>query len=345
MDLSDNQLTALPAAIGQLTALKELVLGSNQLTALPTEIGQLRALRWLDLSGNPLEVPPPEVADKGIRAIRDYFRQLEDEGKDYLYEAKLLIVGEAGAGKMTLARKIQDANCPLPGEEETTRGIDVGRWDFRMEDGQTFRVNIWDFGGQEIYHATHQFFLTRRSLYVLVADARREDTDFYYWLNLVELLSDNSPLLIVNNVRGGRQRQIPERQLRGEFSNLKEVLTTDLAYNPDGLAEVVREVKHQIVRLPHVGTGLPKTWTRVRQALETLGETRPYISRDEYLDICRQNGFSRDEDMLQLSGYLHDLGVCLHYQEDPLLGKTVILKPEWATGAVYKVLDNPQVQS
>ncbi|WP_347242416.1 hypothetical protein [Nostoc sp. FACHB-888] len=33
-----------------------------------------------------------------------------------------------------------------------------------MQNGREFRVNIWDFGGQEIYHATHQFFLTRRSL-------------------------------------------------------------------------------------------------------------------------------------------------------------------------------------
>ncbi len=47
-----------------------------------------------------------------------------------------------------------------------------------------FRVNIWDFGGQEVYHSTHQFFLTHRSLYLLVADDRKEDTDFNYWLTL-----------------------------------------------------------------------------------------------------------------------------------------------------------------
>jgi internalin A len=40
---------------------------------------------------------------------------------------------------------------------------------------------------------------------------------------------------------------------------------------------------------------------------------------------------------------LHDLGVCLHFQDDPLLKKTVILKPSWGTAAVYKVLDNPDV--
>ena len=48
-------------------------------------------------------------------------------------------------------------------------GIDVIEWHFGMEGGQDFGVNMWDFGGQEIYHATHQFFLTKRSLYALVA--------------------------------------------------------------------------------------------------------------------------------------------------------------------------------
>jgi hypothetical protein len=48
--------------------------------------------------------------------------------------------------------------------------------------------------------------------------------------------------------------------------------------------------------------------------------------------------------MLHLSGYLHDLGVCLHFQDDPLLKYTMILRPEWATTAVYKVLDTQKVR-
>ena len=54
-------------------------------------------------------------------------------------------------------------------------------------------------------------------------------------------------------------------------------------------------------------------------------------------------GFKLRKDKLQLSGYLHDLGACLHFQEDPVLKKTVIINPEWGTGAVYKVLDNNSV--
>ena len=318
-----------------------LNLRRNKLTTVPESLPKLTNLTRLDLWGNPLEQPPYEIADQGIEAIRDYFRQLKEEGLDYIYEAKLLIVGEGGAGKTTLAKKIQDPAYQLK-DEESTKGIKVIQWHFPMENGRDFRVNIWDFGGQEIYHATHQFFLTKRSLYTLVADTRNEDTDFYYWLNIVELLSENSPLLIIKNEKQDRKREINVRALRGEFTNLKETLATNLATNR-GLDDIITKVKHYISTLDHIGEALPKTWKQVREALEK--DTRNYISLDEYLKICAENGFTLHKDKLQLSGYLHDLGVCLHFQdeEDSLLYKTVILKPEWGTDAVYKVLDNPQV--
>lgn len=81
----------------------------------------------------------------------------------------------------------------------------------------------------------------------------------------------------------------------------------------------------------------------MRQALEA--DPRHYISLETYLDICQQNGFKRLGDKLQLSDYLHDLGIFLHFQNDPLLKKTVILNPQWGTDAVYRVLDNDRVKN
>ena len=63
------------------------------------------------------------------------------------------------------------------------------------------RVHVWDFGGQEIMHATHQFFLTERSLYLVVLSGREgnEDADAEYWLKLVESFGGESPVFVVLN--------------------------------------------------------------------------------------------------------------------------------------------------
>lgn len=339
LSFSHNQLTSLPESITRLQNLTTLNLSGNSLTSLPESITMLQSLTSLDLIDNQLTIPPQEVAEKGIKAIHEYFRQLSEQGQESLYEAKLLILGEGGAGKTTLARKIENESYALQ-DEKSTEGIDVTSWLFPMENGKSFRVNTWDFGGQEIYHATHQFFLTRRSLYILVADNRREDTDFYYWLNLVDLWGENSPLLIVKNEKQDRHRDLNESQLRGQFENLKEILTVNFDTNR-GLDRLKGSLVHHIKNLSHVGSPLPKTWVRIRAKLEN--DSRNYISLEEYLAICKENGFTETKDSLQLSNYLNDIGVFLHFQDEPLLNKIVILKPTWGTDAVYKVLDNQKV--
>lgn len=339
LNLGFNKLANLPESIGELQNLATLDVRDNKLTSLPDSIIKLHKLKELNLKGNQLATPPQEVAEKGVESIREYFRQLDEQGYDQLYEAKLLILGEPGAGKTTLAKKIENPNYELR-EEHSTEGVDVTTWSFLIEGNKVFRVNIWDFGGQEIYHATHQFFLTKRSLYALVADARKEDTDFYYWLNIVDLLSENSPVLIINNEKQDRHHDLNERQLRGQFKSLKDVLNINLSNNR-GLDMVKEKIKEFIRDLPHIGSPLPKKWVQVRRRLET--DQRNFISLEEYLTICKENGITESKDSLQLSNYLNDIGVFLHFQDEPLLEKIVILKPKWGTDAVYKVLDNKMV--
>ena len=341
LDLSSNRLGEISDSITRLTNLQSLDLSSNSLSEIPEEIAKLSKLSYLDLDENPIIKPPLEVVKKSIDAIREYFQQLETDGLDYLYEAKLLIVGEGGAGKTSLAQKIINPNYKLY-DEDSTQGIEVLRWSFPLADGNNFTVNIWDFGGQEIYHATHQYFLTKRSLYILVADTRREDTDFYYWLNVIELLSDNSPILIVKNEKQDRQREININQLRGEFENCKDVIGTNLKTNRN-LEAILNACKYHLSQLPHIGQTLPKTWVKVRHALES--DPRNYITLNEYLQICKDNGFKDRKNALQLSDYLHDLGICLHFQDDEMspLYQTIILKPNWGTDAAYAILDNPKV--
>ncbi|MDJ0687379.1 MAG: COR domain-containing protein [Xenococcaceae cyanobacterium MO_188.B32] len=342
--LSHNQIFALPDYVDELSNLTTLYLRDNQIYNLPNSIVNLNKLNTLDLRGNPLETPPMEVVIHGVEAIKKYFRKLLAEEEKYIYEAKVLIIGEAGAGKTTLAKKIKNPDYKLYSRGESTKGINLTQYSFPLNNrSKEFKVNIWDFGGQEIYHATHQFFLTKRSLYILVVDDRKNNDNLYYWLSIVKVLSNNSPLLIVKNEKGDRPIEIKnEFALRKKFTNIKQILATNLATNR-GLEEVITQVKHYINDLEHIGKPLPLTWSEIRQALEQ--EQRYYISLDEFLQICQEYGLTRLNDKLKLSAYLHDLGVCLHFQErtESLLYKTVILKPTWATDAVYKVLDNQKV--
>lgn len=366
--LFSNLLTTIPDSLSKLTKITKMDLSLNRITKIPAWLVELPRLKRLYVYGNPIENPPPETVELGygkavdLDKLRAYFRQIETAGKINLYEAKLLIVGEPGAGKTTLTRKLLNPSAPLPTPNETTEGIDVHIWTFPLVlgfhqpaannitnvnsqtafDNSQFCVNLWDFGGQQIYHATHQFFLTRRSLYVVVADAREQKEDFFHWLDSIEHLSDASPTLILNNEKEDKSWAVNESQLHSHFTNLKEGLfAVNLATNR-GLDRLRQAIQYHVTHLPHVGQELPRTWAAVRHSLEN--EARDYVSLDEFLRLCAEHGFSRLEDKLQLSSYLHDLGVILHFQDDPLLNKTVILKPGWATDAVYRLLDNKKVQ-
>ena len=125
---------------------------------------------------------------------------------------------------------------------------------------------------------------------MLVSDDRKEDTDFNYWLNVVELLSDGSPVLIVQNEKQDRRRDINLGSLRGRFANLKQAYRVNLADNR-GLMDLAAAIRRELQALPHIGAPLPSTWRSVREALEK--EARNYISADEYFATCRQHGFER----------------------------------------------------
>ncbi len=61
LSLGANQLTELPAEIGNLTSLRSLFLGDNQLTGLPPEIGDLAGLERLWVGNNRLTAIPKSM--------------------------------------------------------------------------------------------------------------------------------------------------------------------------------------------------------------------------------------------------------------------------------------------
>uniref|UniRef100_A0A670ZGH5 Leucine rich repeat and sterile alpha motif containing 1 n=1 Tax=Pseudonaja textilis TaxID=8673 RepID=A0A670ZGH5_PSETE len=68
LDLHDNQLTSLPADIGQLISLQVLNVEKNVLKTLPDSIGDLAQLQTLNLKGNKIKKLPSTL--EGLRSLR-----------------------------------------------------------------------------------------------------------------------------------------------------------------------------------------------------------------------------------------------------------------------------------
>jgi len=189
--------------LSELKGLTSLDLRSNQISDV-SFVADLPNLSNLDIDGNPnLTEPPEDIRQKGAEAIRNYFLQLRKQGEDFLYEAKVLFVGEPGAGKTLLMKKILNPNYEVPSKikEKSTLGIKIKTWNFDYFDQKPvkFSAHLWDFGGQNIQYYLHQFFLTEDSVYVLLVEDRKDCPKLAYWLNIIRILGKGSPVIIINS--------------------------------------------------------------------------------------------------------------------------------------------------
>lgn len=335
ISLRGNQLTKLPPEIIQLPNLNDLDIRRNELTELPSQLFYLPKLETLELHDNPLSSPPLEIANQGLDAIRTYFAAGKGETQ-LVNEVKIILVGEGAAGKTSLVKKLLGQE--FDPKEETTYGISIRGWDVEVSDRQ-IRGNIWDFGGQVIMHATHQFFMSKRSLYVLVLDNRRNQKA-EYWLRHIESFGGNSPVLIVlNKCDADATYDLNRPELLRKFPGIKGFFRTSCSTDA-GVAEFKAALIKELAQVEMIGIRWPTSWFEVKERLEQMPKS--YISCDEYKTFCEEAGISEADSRERLVDFLHDLGVAVHFKEFDLNG-TYVLDPKWVTAAVYKIITAKRV--
>ena len=92
--------------------------------------------------------------------------------------------------------------------------------------------------------------------------------------------------------------------------------------------------------MPHIGEQLPKVWIDIRDNLKQSNKN--FIKLDDYISVCKNYGIDFEQ-ALYLSNYFHDLGIFLHFQDNDILRNIIFLNPDWATKAVYKIIDTKEV--
>ncbi|PKN92928.1 MAG: GTP-binding protein [Chloroflexi bacterium HGW-Chloroflexi-6] len=339
-----NHIKVLPSEIGQLVNLKSIRLANNELKSLPREMLLLKSLNELDVRNNKISFPP-EIVEKidEPQFILNYYFSIADKSKRSLNEIKLLVVGQGAVGKTSLVQRI--VYDSFNQEEQKTEGISIKHLDFeqntKIEANFETHLNIWDFGGQEIMHATHQFFLTKRSLYLLVLDSRltQEENRVEYWLKIIQSFGGESPVLIVGNKIDQHPLDIDRTGLQKKYPNIVGILETSAATGA-GIESLKAAITEQVNHLPHVRDLLPETWFTVKTKLEELGKQSNFITQEKYIELCAENEVGDETSQRTLIGFLHDLGVVLHFQDDPRLEALGILNPQWVTNGVYKILNS-----
>ena len=332
LDLRGNQLTQLPAEIGALTKLTTLDLSNNQLTQLPAEFTALTKLRRLDLRGNQLPIPL-EILETTYRptAILNFYTEYLAGQKKPLNEAKLLIVGQGSVGKTSLVNRL--LHNRFNPQENKTEGIDIQPWQVG-----NIQLNVWDFGGQEIMHATHQFFLTKRSLYLLVLDTRQADVEnrLEYWLKIIQSFGDESPIIVVGNKSDQQPLYLDRRGLQLKYPSIKTFIETS-CQSGQGISDLKAAITEHINQMEHIKDELPLSWFELKTQIEDMEQD--YIPYPEYMQLCQEKGIN-EQSQQTLIGFLHDLGVVLNFRDDPRLEDTNILNPVWVTNGVYQILND-----
>ena len=346
--LNHNQLRAIPSEIGLLTQLTMLRLNHNQLTTVPPEIMQLTKLKELWLHDNPdLAIPPEIVAQyNNPQAFLDYLHEQQREPARPLNEAKLILVGQGGVGKTSLVKRLMGQGFDQA--ENQTEGINIERWSLDVDRPQQgivpITLNIWDFGGQEIMHATHQFFLTQRSLYLLVLDARQGEDEgrVEYWLSLIHSFAPNAPILIVINKSDQHHLDINRRGLQQKYPTIQGFIRTSARDNV-GVDRLKTEIAVLLATMEHVDSPFPASWMQVKNSLTAMQAEHDYIAYSAYQQLCQDSGVTEASSQQTLIRFLHDLGIVLNFDDDRVQD-TNVLNPNWITEGIYALLNNPALQ-
>lgn len=341
LDLIDNKVSDL-SPLMELTRLNRLALNSNRIKQLPPKIIKMN-IKWdwegggLSLIDNPLEHPPVEIVLKGKGAVKKYFEELE-KAKKPLNEVKVLLLGEGAAGKTSLVKRIRGMGFDK--DELQTDGININGWNFNWQKKE-IKVHLWDFGGQEIMHATHQFFLSKRSLYILVLDGRKDEKT-EYWLKLIESVGGDSPVLVViNKIDQNPGFEVNQKTLRRKYKNIKGFFRLSCATNK-GVDEFIPNLKEQLAGVEMLQTTWPVSWFNIKTALEKMKDD--FISYDKYKEICEGENIRDSFGQGTLVEFLNDLGIILHFK-DLELKDTNVLNPEWVTKGVYKIINSAELAS
>jgi GTPase SAR1 family protein len=288
---------------------------------------------------------PDELRSLGASAVGRYLEKLGQSDFERLNEARIIILGEKGAGKTSLARKLIDINDGLPNLDESTEGVDVSSWRIPNDKGEVdMNVHIWDFAGHTITHAAHRCFMSSRALYIYVYNGRVEhDNRPEYWLEQIKIYGGNSRVLFLVNSTDSYAPLIERKTLQAEYPNILDYYSVNIGSSDTHKLEEFRQIVINAVRNDPAWNlqEMRADAYCIKEDLRTLFKERQqdFITQEDFNKIAKRNYVS-SQYHAEILEHLKILGVCLWYNTSEMRDfNHVVLNPSWITHGIYRIIN------
>ena len=312
------------------TQLTHLYLSDNQLKSLPAWLLNFDLpIKWngggqgISVIGNPIESPPTDIIQQGNASIQRYFDALTHQEKHTLNTLKIHFLGDTGVGKTSLIKLLRGDD--FDETESETLGLEISHWKH-----ENMKLHCWDFSGKPELFGLHYCFFSARSVYVLVFD-NREDRQEQHWLKRIESISQESPVLIVlNKFEQPENQDLDRKALSRRFPNIVGFFPVSSVQGV-GIDSFKQALSLAFKRVGHLK--MTKRDLQVKKHLDK----KLFLSDEQYVDLCQQQGLNQKNEQQELLSLLNDLGDMVS-MKDADNEQSYLFNPEWITQAMYKIL-------
>jgi len=288
---------------------------------------------------------PREIQARGAAEVARYVFELKKHGVARLNEARVIILGNKGSGKTSLAKRLKDPTAKMPKEDESTEGVDVLDWPVPATPNQPesgVNVHIWDFAGHVITHAVHPCFMSERCLYILVVDGRTEgDGRTEYWLEQIRSYGKNSHVLVLTNIRDKNSVDLPKNTLRKVFPSIAGFYEVNIDVGGKPLEDFQQVVMGHLRNNPlWKNQKISAPAYKVKEALrQKFAQGNNFIKRVDFDQIAKEKDI-KPEEQAQLLLDLRDLGICLWYDNAKMdEAHDLVLNPGWISHGIYRLIN------
>ena len=276
--------------------------------------------------------------------IQEYYKSQENDGLVSVNKCKVVFLGDGGAGKsLIIDRLLHDGKKRLSFNGETTPGININSQTFLIGK-DSIELSFWDFGGEAIMHSMHRMFLTNRTLYVIVTNARENNANeqAWYWIQNIKSFTQNAPVfLLVNHRDENPFVDINVNGLRTEYPQLKDFRIVSALM--DSVNEFNTNIRDQILKIVQtmesVHAPFPISWIFLMNKLNKMESDR--ITSDAFYAKCRECNIETEQQIQDnIIRWYQDLGICFYSRKHRVSRKYMVLKPKWLLNALYILIFN-----